>query len=242
MDGCARAEIFALPAGFCRCGVYLHWRISVVAQNGAYRVSNHCAALFGHVVSLALEWCAPLLSYPIPVDTCRFVGHLWRCAVGIDACVFARPIIPPRRQAVAAVVMLLALASVWLDVRLTRTMLLPGDPVWRASQLNATIPAGAIVLSTRAVSDHLYVSRTFIDVPVHIGSTRELAELLQRQRVSYIVSHYGMDATADSQHLRIGATNRFMTALEPLIQANVVELKFADEPNDLTIYRVSPMP
>lgn len=141
-------------------------------------------------------------------------------------------------QLVAVTVLVIAAASVWLDVRFTRTMLLPSDQIVRASQLNATIPTDAVVLSTRAVTDHLYLDRMFIDVPTRFASTAELVQMMQRLRVSYIVTHYGLKAPGDTVHLRIGTVNRFVTALEPLVQANVLELKFVDEPNDMAIYRV----
>lgn len=141
-------------------------------------------------------------------------------------------------QFVAALVLVLAVASVWLDLRFTRTMLLPGDQIARAAQITSTIPADAIVLSTRATTDHLYAARTFIDVPLRITSTDQVITLVERSGVTYIVSHYGYEASGDNNHLRIGTVNRFLTAMQPLISNHVLELKFLDEPNDMAIYRV----
>jgi hypothetical protein len=129
-------------------------------------------------------------------------------------------------------------ACVWLDLTFTRTMLLPGDQVARAAQLEATIPSGAIVLSTRATTDHLYVARTFIDIPPRLLSTQELIEYIKRQDVDYVVTHHGVKADEEKESLRINSVSRFLVGVEPLIKAGVLELALVDEPGDLAIYRV----
>ncbi len=136
------------------------------------------------------------------------------------------------------VTVLLLVSSVLLDVLFQRAMLLPGDQYARAAQLEHYLPRATIVLSTRATTDHLYVARTFIDIPTRLNSTQTLNDYLQRQQIEYVVTHYGVKPIGDQKNLRIGSVKRFVVALEPLIQIGALELKFLDAPNDLAVYRV----
>lgn len=185
-------------------------------------------------------WNGPRLFYPVqPQLVLAALLGLYGVAHWLVSCLQLQSRAPRLAgQFIAATVLVVALACVWLDLRFTRTMLLPGDQFLRAAQVQAVVPADAIILSSRATTDHLYFQRTLINIPFRTNSTREIVELLKLQNISYIVSHNGLNASAENDRLRIGSFNRFVTALQPLVTAGVLETKFVDEPNDLVIYRV----
>lgn len=141
---------------------------------------------------------------------------------------------------VAASVALLLAGCIWLDLKFTRAMLLPGDQIERAAQLTSNIPPGAIVLSSRATTDHLYADRTFVDIPSRVYSTQDLIAYLKRQKIDYVAGPDGLKTSDENERLRISPVERYVIVAQPLIDANVYQLTFEDAANDFAIYRVNP--
>jgi hypothetical protein len=191
-------------------------------------------------VLLLWRWSGPRLFYPIQLHL--FLGSV----LGLGALVeFAAARVNPRAHARqwawgAVTVAVLGISVIWigLDLRFQRVMLLPSDQVARAALLRQYIPPGVIVLSTRATTDHLYLDRTLIDIPFRAENAPQVVAYLQRQHIDYIVTHAGIRANAVNEHLRTSAVRRFVRALDPLLDTNVLEEKYSNDANDVAIYRV----
>jgi hypothetical protein len=191
-------------------------------------------------VILLWRFSGPRLFYPIQL-------HLFLASVlGLGALVeFAAARVNPRAHArqwawgaVTVAVLGISVIWMWLDLRFQSVMLLPSDQTARAALLRQYIPPGAIVLSTRATTDHLYLDRTLIDIPFRAENAPQLVAYLQRQHIDYIVTHAGIRANDVNEHLRTSAVRRFVRALAPLLETNVLEEKYLDNTSDVAIYRV----
>lgn len=127
----------------------------------------------------------------------------------------------------------------WLDMQLSRTILLPGDQVARAAVLQAYLPPDAIVLSTRAETDYLYSPQTFVEVPRSFDDTMEIRDYMRRNHITFIVSHAGVIAsTKENDNLRVTKVRRFMYYIQPLIENRMLEQEYFDAQGDLAIYRL----
>lgn len=190
--------------------------LSIWSWNGArlfYPVQAEMILAFVLGLGVSAQWLATRVNAPM----------LWRG--------FAPAV-------VGAFAVVLLAGCIWLDLNFTRTMLLPGDPAARAAQLTATIPEGAIVMSTRATTDHLYVPRPMIDIPIRNVTPQTLSDYIRQQNITFIASPNGLLATQENARLRIGSVERFTVNLQPLVKAGALELVFEDAPNDFVIYQV----
>lgn len=127
----------------------------------------------------------------------------------------------------------------WLDLQLSPTMFLPGDLRARITILQANLPADAIVLSTRADTDYLYLSQTFVEVPRSFGDTNAIREYMRRNAIQYVVTPPGLVAAPnEGEGRRIGSGERFRFAIEPLIQNQTLQEEYLNARADIAIYRV----
>lgn len=145
-----------------------------------------------------------------------------------------------RLLAVASTALLLMWLGVWvwLDLRLTQTMLLPGDQVSRAALLQQYIPPDAVVISTRAETDFLYSPQRFIKVPRARQSLATIRSYMLDHHVDYLILPVGVTSTRQVEKLRIGKMTRFLLYVEPLIKAQALVELYSNAPDDLAIYRV----
>lgn len=137
-----------------------------------------------------------------------------------------------------AVVLLWLGGWVWLDLRLTRTMLLPGDQMARAAVLERHIPTDAIVLSSRAETDFLYSPQRFVKIPRARIGTAELRHYLIANQASYVIAPFGAAPVIEVRKLRVPRMTRFLTTIAPLIEARALVELYNDVAGDIAIYRV----
>lgn len=185
-------------------------------------------------------WNGPRFFYPIQAHIFLLVLLGVYGTVGWLGARIRRPTLTAQgtRAAVLGVTALVAVVWIWLDLRFQRTMLLPGDQYARAAIIEEYVPADAIVVSSRAPTDRLYARRDFRDILQRLRTAQQLQAYLQRQNATYIVTHAGLKPSGTNSNLRVGAVRNFVSALQPLIDAQVLELKYMRVQDDFAIYRI----
>lgn len=142
-------------------------------------------------------------------------------------------------QAVAVMVLLILGAWVWLDLKVSPTMFVPDYLLARTAILRANLPTDAIVLSTRAPTDYLYLTQTFVEVPRSFGNPNAIRGYLRRNHIQYVVSPSGVvPPPGGSEDVRIGIGTRFRFAIEPLVQNGTLQEKYLNARADIAIYKV----
>jgi hypothetical protein len=187
---------------------------------------------------IAWSWQGPRLVYPIQPQL--FLAVLLALAA-VTAWLTGRLRGDSRRVTAAvlgAITGVWLLAWLWLDLNLSRTMVLPGNQIARAAILAQYLPADARVLSTRAEVDYLYTPRRFYDFPRGLGSPARLRQFLLEKNFDYVVAPSGVETTPENDSLRISRVQRFVVYLQPLIQEGFLVAAYDDPVGDLAIYRV----
>ena len=180
---------------------------------------------------LLWAWNGSRLMYPIQ-------PHLFLALLLGVMVVAARGSKTFARLAVIGITVFILLGAVWLGLRLNATMLLPEDPSARAGLLQQYIPPGAVVLSSRAENDYLYMPNPFLEVPRDIRTSNDVVTMLVRHKIEYVVAVAGLNPTPENDNLRVGRVRRFVILLQPLIQKTVVSELYFDTKGDVAIYRV----
>lgn len=183
-------------------------------------------------------WSGSRLAHPVQPQL--FLA-LMLGVYAVGAWLAARLFRNSRRLLAVAMTTLLVLwlgVWVWLDLRLTRTMLLPGDQVARAALVQQYIPPDAVVISTRAETDFLYSPQRFIKVPRARQSIETIRNYMLDHHVDYVISPAGLSSTREVEKLRIGKMTRFLLYMQPLIKAQALVELYSNAPDDMAIYRV----
>ncbi len=214
--------LFAL--GVCVAGAW-----SWVRRTGVTAFQLVAPPYFGALLLWA--WNGSRLMYPIQ-------PHLFLALLLGVLAVAARGSRTFARLAVIGMTVLILFGWVWLGLRLNATMLLPEDPYARAGLLQQYIPPDAVVLSSRAENDYLYMPNPFLEVPRDIRTSNDVATMLVRHKIEYVVAVAGLTPTQENDNLRVGRVRRFVLVLQPLIQKAVVSELYFDTKGDVAIYRV----